>query len=67
MANLNSLVKEVYVDPIRSVLVVDDEFVSLDKMVNFVDELSTDSTSSTVKDHLETEYPNGLDLKRAKK
>lgn len=67
MANLNSLVKEVYVDPIRSVLVVDDEFVSLDKMVNFVDELSTDSTSSAVKDHLETEYPNGLDLKRAKK
>lgn len=67
MANLNSLVKEVYVDPIRSVLVVDDEFVSLDKMVHFVDELNTGSASSTVKDHLETEYPNGLDLKRAKK
>ena len=33
MTELIDLVKETYIDPIRSVLVIDDQFMSLDKLV----------------------------------
>ncbi|MBY7999143.1 hypothetical protein KW443_04950 [Vibrio fluvialis] len=68
MANLNNLIEEVYINPIRSVLIVDDEFVSLDKMIDFSASLSeSGGTPDDVKSKLATEYPNGLDMRRAQK
>lgn len=65
MANLNNLIEEVYINPIRSVLIVDDEFVSLDKMIDFSASLSEEDTAEDVKNKLAVEYPNGLDMRRA--
>ncbi len=67
MANLNNLIEEVYINPIRSVLIVDDEFVSLDKMIDFSASLSESGVPDEVKSKLATEYPNGLDMRRAQK
>ncbi|HCG7749301.1 TPA: hypothetical protein NJ442_003242 [Vibrio parahaemolyticus] len=67
MADLNGLIEEVYINPIRSVLIVDDEFVSLDKMIDFCGALGDESDTNTVKLSLEEEYPNGLDMERAKR
>ncbi|MCG9724457.1 response regulator receiver domain [Vibrio brasiliensis] len=65
MANLDNLIKEVYINPIRSVLIVDDEFVSLDKMIDFSASLYEGDSPETVKSDLDIEYPNGLDMRRA--
>ncbi|EMK3377256.1 hypothetical protein V8057_004743 [Vibrio vulnificus] len=65
MANLDNLIEEVYISPIRSVLIVDDEFVSLDKMIDFSASLYEGNSPETVKSELAIEYPNGLDMRRA--
>ncbi|WP_456297286.1 response regulator receiver domain [Vibrio sp. AK197] len=65
MANLDNLIEEVYINPIRSVLIVDDEFVSLDKMIDFSASLYEGDSPDTVKSELDNEYPNGLDMRRA--
>jgi CheY-like chemotaxis protein len=62
--SISNLIREVYIDPIRSVLVIDDEFISLDKMLEYNESLFNGDINT--KETIEKEYPNGLDLKRAK-
>lgn len=64
MSNVNELVKSVYIDPIKSVLVIDDEFVSLENMLNYTSTLVDGEDASVA---LRTDYPKKLDLNRAVK
>mgnify|MGYP000191198152 CR=1 FL=1 len=66
MTQISALVKEVYIDPIRSVLVIDDEFVSLDKMIDYNIALTDETKSaSDIRAFMKSDYKK-LDLKRAK-
>ncbi|MFM2592734.1 response regulator receiver domain [Vibrio harveyi] len=63
MDNVRSIINNVYIQPIRSVLVVDDEFVSLDKMVDYCHQAAT---GTSIADSMASSYP-ALDLERAKR
>ena len=66
MTQVSALVKEVYIDPIRSVLVIDDEFVCLDKMIDYNIALTDETKSaSDIRKLMNADYQK-LDLKRAK-
>jgi hypothetical protein len=66
MTQVSALVKEVYIDPIRSVLVIDDEFVCLDKMIDYNIALTDETKSaSDIRTLMNADYQK-LDLKRAK-
>jgi hypothetical protein len=66
MTQVSALVKEVYIDPIRSVLVIDDEFICLDKMIDY-NIAFTDETKSVsdIRTLINSDYKK-LDLKRSK-
>jgi hypothetical protein len=66
MTQVSALVKEVYIDPIRSVLVIDDEFVCLDKMIDYNIALRDETKSaSDIRTLMNADYQK-LDLERAK-
>ena len=66
MTQVSALIKEVYIDPIRSVLVIDDEFVSLDKMIDYNIALTDETKSaSDIRKLMNSDYQT-LDLKRSK-
>jgi hypothetical protein len=66
MSDLASILEQVYIDPIRTVLVVDDEFISLDKMIEISMYTHTHDDISDIQYHMNIEYPNGLDLARSR-